>query len=549
MSDPRPQVHPHPRTHPRLTPPGSDPRAQAKAGWERGFRLFQPGKLGARERLPVKPPNEVEQRRAVIEELRAQGRDPFDAEKFVPTHSLSALGRKMPAEPDEPTLEKLSQETFRVAGRVVSKRGQGKAGFLNLEDQDGRMQAYVRKDSVSAEDFDSFQKTYVGDWVGVEGSLFRTKKGETTVRATCYRILTKAIRPLPEKWHGLRDQETRYRQRYLDLASSLEVRETFKKRSLALRVIRNFLDDRGFLEVENPTLHVLPGGAEARPFVTHHNALGRDFYLRIAHELHLKRLLVGGFERVYEIGKVFRNEGVSTKHNPEFTLLEAYWAYASYEDWMEAVEDLFRMLAETTRNSSIFTYKEKTLDFSKPWRRLSYDEALKTYAGTSLEALSTLEKAQAEASRLGVKHDPKASHGKVIDCIFSDFVEEHLFEPTFIYDYPLALSPLAKRKSGSDDVTLRFEGFVAHMEVCNCFTELTDPDDQRGRLEEQHKAREAGDDEAHCVDEDFLLALEHGMPPAGGIGMGLERILMILLDAESIRDVILFPHMRPREEG
>lgn len=491
--------------------------------------------------------SEFEQRSRVVAELRDGGVDPYAAPKFVPTHDAQAALAAIPPAEDEAACEAAENGDYRIVGRVVAKRRQGKAGFMHLQDQTGRIQVYVRKDQVGEETYELFKKTYVGDWIGIHGGLFRTRTGETTVKARDYVILCKALRPMPEKFHGLQNRETRYRQRYLDLASDEEVRARFVKRSLMMRTFRSFLDGMGFLEVENPTLHTIPGGAEARPFVTHHNALGMDFYLRIAHELHLKRLLVGGLEKVYEIGKVFRNEGVSTKHNPEFTLLEAYWAHADYHDWMDTVEKLFAELATVAQGSTSIQYQGREIDLGKPWRRVSYDAALQEHAGVSLAELSTKADALAVCKRLDVGVDPASSHGKVIDNLFGAFVEEHLWEPTFVYDYPLALSPLARRKVDDPSLTARFEGFIAHMEVCNAFSELNDPQDQRGRLEEQHAARGEGDDEAHCLDEDFLLALEHGMPPAAGIGIGIERLMMILLGQDSIRDVILFPHMKPLE--
>jgi lysyl-tRNA synthetase class 2 len=492
-----------------------------------------------------KLPHEVKQRAKVVDELREIGVEPFDPPKFVPTHASTALLESMPPAEDEAACTAMEGETFLIAGRVMSKRRQGKAGFLHVQDRHGRIQGYVKRDDVGEDNYELYKKTYVGDWVGLEGGLMRTKTGETTVSVRKYHLLSKAMRPLPEKWHGLKDKEVRYRQRYLDLASNPDVRDAFVKRSLVMRELRRFFDDMDFLEVENPTLHSIAGGAEARPFVTHHNALGMDFYLRIAHELHLKRLIVGGLDKVYEIGKVFRNEGVSLKHNPEFTLFEAYWAYADYEDWMDTVEKLLRRLAEVARGNARFEYQGREIDLESPWRRVSYDALLQEHAGVSLAEMTTREDALAVAERLGVEHDPAASHGKIIDNVFSGHCEEHLWSPTFVYDYPLALSPLAKRKTGEEHVTARFEGFVARMEVCNAFSELTDPADQRERLEAQHEAKDAGDDEAHSLDEDFVLALEHGMPPTGGIGIGLERLLMILLGVESIRDVILFPHMKP----
>lgn len=493
--------------------------------------------------------NEFEQRSKVVAELRADGVDPFDAPKFVPTHTSTQMLEAMPPAEDEAACAAIEGESFRLAGRVMTNRRMGKVGFLHLQDMGGRLQVHIRKDEVGEAVYEQYKRTYVGDWIGVEGGLFRTKTGEITLKARRFSILSKALRPLPEKWKGLTDLEKRYRQRYLDLASNPEVRDRFVRRSMMMRTLRHFLDGMGFLEVENPTLHAIPGGAEARPFVTHHNALGMDFYLRIAHELHLKRLLVGGIERVYEIGKVFRNEGVSTRHNPEFTLVEAYWAYADYEDWMDTVEKLFRELAMVARGGTRFEYQGTEIDLGAPWRRVTYDQALRQHAGVSLDEMRTRDQAVAVARRLGVGFEAGASHGKVIDNVFSHFVEEHLFTPTFVYDYPLALSPLAKRKTGSNLVTARFEGFVARMEMCNAFSELNDPVDQRGRMEEQQAARTAGDDEAAPLDEDFLTALEHGMPPAGGIGIGLERLFMVLLGGDSIRDVILFPHMRPLEGG
>ncbi len=493
--------------------------------------------------------SESAQRRKVAEDLRRRGVDPWDPPRFVPTHSSRELLQLMPPAEDASAVAEAETATFRLAGRMVSKRRQGKVGFFHLQDQSGRLQGHIRKDLVGDDLFELYKDSYVGDWIGIEGGLFRTKTGETTLMVRRYVILSKSLHPLPEKWHGLKDQEVRYRQRYLDLAVNEHVRETFVKRSLLVREIRHFLDERGFLEVENPTLHTLAGGAEARPFVTHHNTLGQDLFLRIAHELHLKRLLVGGLERVYELGKVFRNEGVSPRHNPEFTLLEAYWAHAGHEDWMDTTEVLFRRLAQVARHTNRFPYKGAEIDLGKPWRRLGYDEALRQHAGVSLDDLRTREDAIAQCRRLKVAYEPDQSHGKLIDNLFGHFVDPHLWEPTFIYDYPIPLSPLARRKPGSDFLALRFEGYIARMEVCNSFTELIDPIDQRERLEAQAAAKAGGDEEAHAFDEDFVTALEHAMPPAGGIGFGLDRLFMILLDAESIRDVILFPHMRTVEEG
>ncbi len=493
--------------------------------------------------------DEVTQRRRVIEQMRGSGMNPFGG-RFERTHSIEDARRAFVAaeaegmDPEERSLR------ARLAGRIMAKRGKGKVTFADLRDMSGRIQLYFKRDILGEETYRTVRKMlYVGDFLGVEGPLFRTKAGELTIEVHSMTFLSKALRPLPEKYHGLRDVEQRYRRRYLDLVMNEDSREVFLKRSLILEHMRRYLWDKGYVEVETPVLHLLPGGAAARPFVTHHNALDRDLYLRIALELHLKRLLVGGYEKVFEIGRVFRNEGVSVRHNPEFTMLEAYCAYADYEDMMELAEGMIHHLSLKVNGTSVVEFDGRTVELRPPWRRLSFEEALRCYADVELEEMvSSLEAARRIADAKGVEYAPSDSHGKVIDAVFSRFVDPHLWEPTIIHDYPLLLSPLARKIEDRPWLTYRFEGYVCGMEICNAFSELNDPIDQRERFERQAAERAAGDEEAAPLDEDFLRAMEHGMPPAGGIGFGVDRLCMILTGVPSIRDVILFPHMRSREE-
>lgn len=434
-----------------------------------------------------------------------------------------------------------------VAGRIMAIRGHGKASFVDLQDRDGRLQLYIRQNTVGQEQYDLFLKLDIGDIIGARGKVFRTRRGEISLEVRQLTILAKSLRPLPEKWHGLKDADLRYRQRYLDLIVNPEARQVFITRAKVIKSIRNFLDSRGFLEVETPTMHNIAGGAAARPFITHHNALDLDLYLRIALELHLKRLLVGGIEKVYELGRIFRNEGISTKHNPEFTMLELYQAYADYEVMMELLEEMLAFITREALGSTVVTYQNVELDFTPPWSRLTMLQAIEKYSGidfTNLPAGSARE----AAVGLGLEIESGLEWGKIINEVFEAIVEPELIQPTFIIDYPVAISPLAKRKEENPELTYRFEAFIAGRELANAFSELNDPLDQRRRFELQVAERDAGDEEAHMMDEDFLRALEHGMPPAGGMGIGIDRLIMVLTDSPSIRDVILFPTMRPREE-
>jgi len=430
----------------------------------------------------------------------------------------------------------------------MSKRDFGKASFVHIKDQSGSIQVYIRKDKLGDDKFEVFKCVDIGDFVGVKGPLFRTRTGELTVLAEDLSLLTKAVRPLPEKWHGLTDRELRYRQRYLDLIANDWVKETFILRSKIIQTIREFFVERRFLEVETPMMQAIPGGATARPFKTHHNALGMDLYLRVAPELYLKRLLVGGLERVFEINRNFRNEGIDLRHNPEFTMLEFYMAYATYEDLMELTESLIVHLVEEIRETSTIEYQGECVDFSPPWKRVSLFDALREIGGVSNEVLGSPDAAVDFAEASGVSHSGKDSHGKLLTKLFDHLVEPRLIQPTFVVGYPTDVSPLSRRNEQNPEIVDRFELFIGGREIANAFTELNDPLDQRIRFEQQAELREAGDEEAQFMDEDFLTALEHGMPPAAGEGIGIDRVVMLLTDSASIRDVILFPHMRSRRD-
>jgi lysyl-tRNA synthetase, class II len=497
----------------------------------------------------------VAARRRKLEDLRSRGVNPFPND-FRPTHTASAVHQRYGACSRE-ALE-AAPETVSLAGRIVGLRDFGKASFLHLMDRTGRMQVYVKRDVVGDEAFATFKSMDVGDFAGVVGRLFRTRTDELTVEATDIRLLAKALRPLPEKWHGLTDVEARYRQRYLDLIANPEVRDVFLLRSRMIEEIRAFFRARDFIEVETPMMQPLAGGAAARPFVTHHNALDMDLYLRIAPELYLKRLLVGGMERVFEINRNFRNEGISVRHNPEFTMLEFYWAYVTYEDLMALTEELFVTLADALLGRRTVTYGEWTIDLAPPWRRLSIPEYVAERAGVSLDAVLALDlpTIKAAAKTLNgpsdkdyVAHYGPAAAGYLLTDTFEAAAESELVQPTFVYQYPAAVSPLARRNARRSQFVDRFELFVAGREMCNAFSELNDPDDQQARFAEQLQARAAGDEEAHVMDDDFLYALEHGMPPAAGEGVGIDRLVMLFTNAPSIRDVILFPHMRPEKKG
>jgi len=483
------------------------------------------------------------QRREKISEFRRAGLDPFSNRFPVSHHIAQVIGEY--GRLTGPELEGLKL-TFRLAGRLMLVRKFGKAVFCHFQDGSGRLQAYVQREEVGDEAFDWFKKLDIGDIVGFEGTLFRTKTEELTLRVTRFSLLTKSLRPLPEKYHGLTDVEARYRQRYLDLLVNPQVWQVFRTRAAIIRLMRQFLDERGFLEVETPMMQPIPGGATARPFITHHQALDMQLYLRIAPELYLKRLVVGGFDRVYEINRNFRNEGLSSLHNPEFTMLEFYQAYATYEDLMVLTEEILCFLAQEVLGTLTFAYQDQEIDFTRPWRRLDLREALTELGGIPPEVVHDRQALVELAQRSGVQLRPGEGYGRALTKLFDLNVEAKLIQPTFILGYPTETSPLSRANDDNPEVVDRFELFIAGREMANAFSELNDPDDQRQRFEGQLKAHAAGDEEMpHAVDEDFLLALEHGMPPTAGEGIGIDRLVMLLTDSPSIRDVILFPLLRP----
>ncbi|MBI5417163.1 lysine--tRNA ligase [Candidatus Poribacteria bacterium] len=436
-----------------------------------------------------------------------------------------------------------SKDEISAAGRIMALRKHGKSCFAHIEDNTGKVQIYIKQDKIGKENFEIFDSTVdIGDFIGVKGTVFKTKTGELTVYVNSVTLLTKSLHPLPEKWHGLKDKEIRYRQRYVDLIVNPEIRQTFITRSKIVQQIRKFLDERNFLEVETPMMQPIPGGAKARPFVTHHNALDIDVYLRIAPELYLKRLIVGGMERVYEINRNFRNEGLSIIHNPEFTMLELYQAYADYNDLMDMTEELFAMLAQNIFGKLSFDYQGQTLDFTPPWQRLTMDEAIKKYTGEDPLSQNLIDKVKEEIGK-----ETRPSYIKNI--IFEELVEEQLIQPTFIIDYPVEICPLTKTKESNSEIAERFELFIGARELANAYTELNDPIEQKKRFEKQVEERKTGDLEAQMMDEDFIRALEYGMPPTGGLGIGIDRLVMLLTNSSSIRDVIFFPQMRPENKG
>jgi lysyl-tRNA synthetase class 2 len=473
-----------------------------------------------------------------MEKLRAGGRNPYPY-RFEVTHRTDAI------RDNERSLAEAETEVS-VAGRVMSLRGHGKTMFGHVEDAAGRLQFYVRKDVLGEDEFGAFKLVEVGDLVGIRGTVFRTKTDELTVKVASFEVLAKALRPLPEKWHGLTDKEIRYRQRYLDLLMNREVRDVFVTRSRLMETMRQFLVARGFLEVETPILQPLYGGAAARPFTTHHNALDMQLYLRIADELYLKRLLVGGYERVFEFCKDFRNEGIDRSHNPEFTMMECYAAYLDYTDYMVLVEDMLREIAAELSDGGIVKYGDHEIDFNQPWKRIRFFDAIQDKTGIDFRG-KTESEVHTLAKQLDVELEPGLPLSKALDEIFSEKVEPDLIQPTFVYDYPKELSPLAKDHRSEPGLVERFEPFMCGFEVGNAFSELNDPVEQRKRFEQQAAFREKGDDEAHILDEDYIRAMEFGMPPAAGLGLGIDRLTMVFTDSRSIRDVIFFPHMRPEE--
>ena len=480
-------------------------------------------------------------RRQKMEQLRENGIDPF-GKRFERTHNSAELHELF----DPRTKEELTEMglTASVAGRMMTRRGKGKAGFAHLQDREGQIQIYVRKDQVGDEAYDVFKHADLGDFFGVTGEIMKTDTGEVSIKASEIVILSKALRPLPDKYHGLTNIEQRYRQRYLDLISNRESFDRFMKRSQIISEIRRYLDGNGYIEVETPVLHNEAGGAAARPFITHHNALDIDLYLRIALELHLKRLIVGGMEKVYEISRVFRNEGIDTTHNPEFAMLEAYTAYTDFQDVMNLTEGIIRNAAQKVLGTAKITYDGQDVDLESDFKRIHMVDAIKEKTGVDFWKEMTLEEALAIAKEHDVEVTEAMDVGHVINEFFETFVEETLTQPTFVYGHPVEVSPLAKKNPEDPRFTDRFELFIVGREFANAFTELNDPIDQRERFEAQEKERELGNDEAHGVDEDFLEALEYGMPPTGGLGIGIDRLVMLLTDAQSIRDVLLFPTMR-----
>ncbi|MDX8291986.1 lysine--tRNA ligase [Metabacillus indicus] len=487
--------------------------------------------------------DQLKVRREKLSVLREKGLDPF-GKRFERTGYTAQLVREY----GEISKEDLEERSISVtlAGRIMTKRGKGKAGFAHVKDIEGQIQIYVRKDAVGDEQYELFNTADLGDIVGVTGVMFKTKVGELSIKATSFELLTKSLRPLPDKFHGLKDIEQRYRQRYLDLIMNDESKSTFIARSKIIQSMRRYLDQNGYLEVETPTMHTIAGGASARPFVTHHNALDMQLYMRIAIELHLKRLIVGGLEKVYEIGRVYRNEGISTRHNPEFTMIELYEAYADYKDIMSLTENLIAHIAKEVTGSTKITYGDHEIDLQPEWKRLHMVDAIKERTGVDFWAEMSVEDARAHAAEHDVEINKNMTVGHIINEFFEQKVEEHLIEPTFIYGHPVEISPLAKKNDEDPRFTDRFELFIVAREHANAFTELNDPIDQKERFEAQLQEREQGNDEAHMMDEDFIEALEYGMPPTGGLGIGIDRVVMLLTNSASIRDVLLFPHMRHR---
>lgn len=477
-------------------------------------------------------------RREKLQAMILNGESPYLITKYDVTHESSQVIEQF---------ESLEGQTVSLAGRMIGRHIMGKASFARILDGAGKIQIYVKRDDLGEEGYAAFKKYDIGDLIGISGIPFVTKTGEISVHVHSMTLLAKCLKPLPEKFHGLTDTDLRYRQRYLDMIVNPEVRDNFVKRSKIISALRAFLESRGFMEVETPVLHTQAGGAAARPFITHHNTLDIDMYLRIALELHLKRLIVGGFPRVYEIGRVFRNEGMDTKHNPEFTMLELYQAYTDYHGMMDITEDMFRYVARAVNGTAVVQYGDVTIDLEKPFARMSMVEAVKKYSGVDFDEIHTLEEARAAADERKIHYEKRHQKGDILNLFFDEYVEENLVQPTFIYGHPVEISPLAKKMPDNPAYTERFEIFILGREHGNAFSELNDPIDQRQRFEAQAALKAQGDEEAQGVDEDFLNALEIGMPPTGGLGVGVDRLVMLLTAAPSIRDVLLFPTMKPRD--
>ena len=479
-------------------------------------------------------------RRDKLSELQKMGRDPFKISKYDVTHHSNEV---------VDNYDSLEGQKVSLAGRIMSKRIMGKASFMHLQDQNGRIQAYVKRDDIGTDEYKLFKTYDIGDIVGIEGFVFKTKTEEVSVHVEKLVLLSKSLQVLPEKYHGLKDVDLRYRQRYVDLIVNPEVKDAFLTRTKALKALRSYLDERGFLEVETPILNTIAGGANARPFITHHNTLDIPMYLRIANELYLKRLIVGGFDKVYEMGRMFRNEGMDMKHNPEYTAIELYQAYADYKDMMDITENVISHMAQVATGSMKINYQGTEIDFTPPWKRMTMEECVKEYAGVDFSEINTDEEALAIAREKGIEITPGMRRGEVINAFFEEFGEDKLIQPTFITHHPVEVSPLAKRNVEDPRRTDRFEAFANKWELANAFSELNDPIDQRGRFEDQVRKRELGDDEACEMDEDFINALEVGLPPTGGLGIGIDRVIMLLTDSTTIRDVLLFPTMKPLRDG
>ena len=476
-------------------------------------------------------------RRDKLKELQEEGKDPYEITKFNRTNTAGEI---------KSNYEKFEQKDVTVAGRIIAKRIMGKASFCTIQDSNEKIQSYVSINDLGEESYKAFKTYDIGDIIGITGFVFKTRTEEISVHAKEVTLLSKSLRPLPEKFHGLKDIDLRYRQRYVDLIVNPEVKNTFILRSKIIKEVKAYLDQKGYLEVDTPILSTIAGGAAARPFITHHNTLDLDMYLRIANELYLKRLIVGGFDKVYEMGRMFRNEGMDIKHNPEFTNIELYSAYEDYNDMMDLTEDLFRTVAQKVLGTAKITYQGTDIDLETKWKRLSMIEAIKEVTGVDFNTINTDEEAIKIAKEKDVEIDEnKQTRGNIINSFFEEFVEETLIQPTFIYDYPIEVSPLTKKKPADNRLTERFEVFIGGREYGNAYSELNDPIDQYERFKKQVEAREAGDEEANMMDEDFIQALEYGMPPTGGLGIGIDRMIMLLTDSASIRDVLLFPTMKP----
>lgn len=480
-------------------------------------------------------------RREKLDKLKAEGKNPFKITRFDRTHTSKEI---------KDNYDELEGKDVTIAGRIMAKRIMGKASFCHIQDSTGKIQSYVSINELGEESYKAFKEDDIGDIVGITGFVFKTKTGEISIHAKELTLLAKSLRPLPEKFHGLKDTDLRYRQRYVDLIVNPEVKDTFEKRTKIIKTIREILDEKNYIEVETPILNTIPGGASARPFITHHNTLDIDMYLRIATELYLKRLIVGGFDRVYEIGRIFRNEGMDIKHNPEFTTIELYQAYANLEDIMDLTEELVSKVAMKVLGTTKITYQGQEIDLTPGWRRVTMIDAVKEATGVDFHEINTDEEAMEAAKKAGVPVDPiKTTRGDILVAFFDEKVEETLIQPTIVYEYPIENSPLAKKTDADERMTQRFELFIGGREYANAFSELNDPIDQYERFLNQVKQREAGDDEANMMDMDFVNALEYGMPPTGGVGMGIDRLVMLLTDEASIRDVLLFPTMKPLNNG